>query len=327
MDSPPTLGAWGSEGPSCPPQAGHPQGAPASPERLIRAIVNSLGTKRAARDLQLRLLGWGQWSVEYPVCLQCRCCLDSGCPPHPTPQGQRGPRLIVYPELSVGRGRGGRSRLRLSLGFLLKIKRKEARKWQLVMEPPGKVGPGRVWEGAACGQPMGQRGLDGALGVRHPREQPPCRACSQAASPSAPPRPTMPHSHLGAQSRAPSCQLHEASASGSTTEPPGAATARTLEPPQDPRRPRDQSCVRAPPQAVPRAPAPQSQSRPAAPQQRTSPAPPLAKVPGDTGLKRLSTSLQQAWAKLWGRARPSPSPRRSGAPPVQPAPNGRPPQH
>ncbi|CAM2112494.1 unnamed protein product [Caretta caretta] len=122
-DSHPKLGAQGSEGPSCPPEAGHPQGAPASPEWLIRSIVKSLGTERAARDLQLRLLGWGPWSVEYPVCLQCCCCLEGTCPHHPTPQGPRGPRLVVYPQLRLGRGR---SRLHMSLGFLLRIKRKQA---------------------------------------------------------------------------------------------------------------------------------------------------------------------------------------------------------
>ncbi|CAM4540257.1 unnamed protein product [Caretta caretta] len=320
-DSHPKLGARGSEGPSCPPEAGHPQGAPASPEWLIRSIVKSLGTERAARDLQLRLLGWGPWSVEYPVCLQCCCCLEGTCPHHPTPQGPRGPRLVVYPQLRLGRGR---SRLHMSLGFLLRIKRKQACKWQLILEPPGKVGPGRAWEGAPCGQPRSQRGPGGALGVQHPREPPPCRACSQAARPSAPPRSTTPHSGLGAQRRAPSCQLHEGSASGSTTEPPGATAARAREPPRDPRPPRDQSCVRAPLRAVPGAPAPQSQSRPAAPQWGASPAPPLAQVPRDTGLKRLFPSVQQAWAKLWGRAKPRTSPQRSGGPVVQPAPSGRP---
>ncbi|CAM4528681.1 unnamed protein product [Lepidochelys olivacea] len=320
-DSHPKLGARGSEGPSCPPEAGHPRGAPASPKWLIRSIVKSLGTERAARDLQLRLLGWGPWSVEYPVCLQCCCCLEGTCPHHPTPQGPRGPRLVVYPQLRLGRGR---SRLHMSLGFLLRIKRKQACKWQLILEPPGKVGPGRAWEGAPCGQPRSQRGPGGALGVQHPREPPPCRACSQAARPSTPPRPTMPHSGLGAQRRAPSCQLHEGSASGSTTEPPGATAARAQEPSRDPRPPRDQSCVRAPLRAVPGAPAPQSQSRPAAPQRGASPAPPLAQVPRDTGLKRLFPSVQQAWAKLWGRAKPRTSPRRSGGPVVQPAPSGRP---
>ncbi|CAM5130597.1 unnamed protein product [Natator depressus] len=320
-DSHPKLGARGSEGPSCPPQAGHPQDAPVSPEWLIRSIVKSLGIERAARDLQLRLLGWGPWSVEYPVCLQCCCCLEGTCPHHPTPQGPRGPRLVVYPQLRLGRGR---SRLHMSLGFLLRIKRKQACKWQLILEPPGKVGPGRAWEGAPCGQPRSQQGPGRALGVQHPREPPPCRACSQAARPSAPPCPTTPHSGLGAQHRAPSCQLHEGSASGSTTEPPGAAATRAQEPPRDPRPPRDQSCVRAPPRAVPGAPAPQSQSRPAAPQRGASPAPPLAQVPRDTGLKRLLTCVQQAWAKLWGRAKPRTSPRRSGGPVVQPAPSGRP---
>ncbi|XP_043365842.1 proline-rich protein 36-like [Dermochelys coriacea] len=319
-DSHPKLGAQGSEGPSCPMQAGHPQGARASPEWLIRSIVKSLGTERAARDLQLRLLGWGQWSVEYPVCLQC-CCLEGTCPHHPTPQGQRGPRLVVYPQLSVGRGR---NRLHMSLGFLLRIKRKQACKWQLILEPPAKVGPGRAWEGAPCGQPRSQQGPGGALGVQHPKEPTPCRACSQATRPSAPPCPTTPHSGLGAQRRAPSCQLHEGSASGSTTEPPGAAAARAREPPRDPRPPREQSCVRAPPRAVPGAPAPQSQSQPSAPQRGASPAPPLAEVPRDTSFKRLFMSVQQAWAKLWGRPKPRTSHRRSGDPVVQPAPSRRP---
>ncbi|XP_075770675.1 proline-rich protein 30 isoform X2 [Pelodiscus sinensis] len=326
MDSHPMRGAQGSGGPSCPPPAEPSQGTPASPEWLIRSIVNSLGTERAAQDLQLQLLSWGQLSVEYPVCLQCCCCLERACPHHPAPQAQRSPRLVVYPKLSVGQGRGGHGRLRMSLGFLLKIKRKQASKWQLIQEPPSKVGPGRTMEGAPGGprQPTSQPGLKGAHGVQPPRGQPPCRTSSQAARPGAPRHPTTPHSSLGAmpllqgaQRRAAAFWLQEGSASDSTMELPGATTVRTSVPPQDPRRLRDPSCVHAPPQAALQAPAPQSQPQPAAPRRGASPTPAPRQPPRDTILKRLVSSVQRVCARLrgkgQGRAKASASLRRSGS--------------
>ncbi|XP_067406660.1 proline-rich protein 30 [Emydura macquarii macquarii] len=335
-DTHPTLEARGSEGPLPLPGAGPPPGASASPEWLARAIVRSLGPERAARDLQLRLLGRGRLSVEYPVCLPCGCCLEGGvCPQHPAPRGQRGPRLVVYPKLSVGGSQAGR--LRLSLGFLLKVKRKEARKWQLTAEPPSQLGLGTAWEEVpgGLGQPTKQQGPEGALGVRRPGEQPPCRACSQAARPRVCPCPAAPRSGpgvlpllqqeatgwAGAGSQAPFSQL--GSAAGSAVELPGAGKARPTEPRWDPRPPRTQSCaLRSPPSTATRTPVPRSQPRPAAAPRRAGSAPRPAPATADTVLQKLWVSVQRAWAKLWGRGKASVPPRRAGGLPVQPAPSG-----
>ncbi|XP_034277096.1 uncharacterized protein LOC117667662 [Pantherophis guttatus] len=95
---------------------------------LAHAIVESLDTEQATRDLHMCLAkglenGGSQPSVEYPVCLLCGRCAPY-CP-HPHPQ--HGPCLLVYPRLTVQEGE-----VYMNLGFLLKIKRHEASKWGLV---------------------------------------------------------------------------------------------------------------------------------------------------------------------------------------------------
>ncbi|KAM6459286.1 proline-rich protein 30 [Liasis olivaceus] len=101
---------------------------PPKPQCLAHAIVESLDTEQAIRDLHMCLAkglenGHSRPSVEYPVCLLCGRCTPY-CP-HPHPR--HGPCLLVYPRLSVQEGE-----VYMSLGFLLKIKRHEASKWGLV---------------------------------------------------------------------------------------------------------------------------------------------------------------------------------------------------
>ncbi|KAG8147447.1 hypothetical protein E2320_000155 [Naja naja] len=101
---------------------------PPKSQCLAHAIVESLDTEQATRDLHMCLAkglenGRSQPSVEYPVCLLCGRCAPY-CP-HPHPQ--HGPCLLVYPRLNVQDGE-----VYMNLGFLLKIKRHEASKWGLV---------------------------------------------------------------------------------------------------------------------------------------------------------------------------------------------------
>ncbi|XP_039201966.1 uncharacterized protein LOC120309134 [Crotalus tigris] len=102
--------------------------SPPKSQCLAHAIVESLDTEQATRDLHMCLAkglenGRSRPSVEYPVCLLCGRCAPY-CP-HPHPQ--HGPCLLVYPRLSVQDGE-----VYMNLGFLLKIKRHEASKWGLV---------------------------------------------------------------------------------------------------------------------------------------------------------------------------------------------------
>uniref|UniRef100_A0A8C5RFJ0 4Fe-4S ferredoxin-type domain-containing protein n=1 Tax=Laticauda laticaudata TaxID=8630 RepID=A0A8C5RFJ0_LATLA len=101
---------------------------PSKSHCLAHAIVESLDTEQATRDLHMCLAkglenGRSQPSVEYPVCLLCGRCAPY-CP-HPHPQ--HSPCLLVYPRLNVQDGE-----VYMNLGFLLKIKRHEASKWGLV---------------------------------------------------------------------------------------------------------------------------------------------------------------------------------------------------
>ncbi|XP_013912777.1 PREDICTED: uncharacterized protein LOC106541769 [Thamnophis sirtalis] len=102
--------------------------SPLKSQCLAHAIVESLDTEQATRDLYMCLAkglenGHSQPSVEYPICLLCGRCAPY-CP-HPHPQ--HGPCLLVYPRLSVQDGE-----VYMNLGFLLKIKRHEANRWGLV---------------------------------------------------------------------------------------------------------------------------------------------------------------------------------------------------
>ncbi|XP_059583561.1 proline-rich protein 30 [Alligator mississippiensis] len=143
------------EPPGTPPPAapGSPPAAVLGAEALARAIVQSLGERRAARDLQRRLSGPARLRVEYPVCLPCaRCCPDGPCPRHPLPHGRRGPRLVVYPRLRPGPG----PRLRLRLGFVLRLKRKQAAQWDLLPAPaPRPREPPPASKGQATGAAPG----------------------------------------------------------------------------------------------------------------------------------------------------------------------------
>ncbi|XP_070591018.1 serine/arginine repetitive matrix protein 2-like [Erythrolamprus reginae] len=101
---------------------------PPESQCLAHAIVESLDTEQATRDLHMCLAkglenGRSQPSVEYPICLLCGRCTPY-CP-HPHPQ--HGPCLLVYPRLNVQDGE-----VYMNLGFLLKMKRQEANRWGLV---------------------------------------------------------------------------------------------------------------------------------------------------------------------------------------------------
>ncbi|XP_036027098.1 proline-rich protein 30 [Onychomys torridus] len=120
------------------------------PEALAQALVLRVGHRRIARDLQLLFLQrlWlgttGQAPVvEYPICL---ACLQPRTPSCPTPKHKTGPRLLAFPQL-LPRAEGRESgRLRLGIGFGLRLPRGQAKALHLLPEkkrqearPPGEV--------------------------------------------------------------------------------------------------------------------------------------------------------------------------------------------
>ncbi|XP_042300902.1 uncharacterized protein LOC121918922 isoform X2 [Sceloporus undulatus] len=108
------------------PKAASPKDKLLAPS-LPFSIMESVDKEQAMRDLHMCLAqgletGRGRPYVEYPVCLQCGRCT----PFCPHPRSRHSPSLLVYPRLSVRKGK-----VHMSLGFLLKIKRHEADRWGL----------------------------------------------------------------------------------------------------------------------------------------------------------------------------------------------------
>ncbi|XP_029793964.1 LOW QUALITY PROTEIN: proline-rich protein 30 [Suricata suricatta] len=116
------------------------------PGALAQALVAHLGHHRIAHDLRLLLLQrlWLGTTgkapvVEYPICL---VCLKPRSPTCPIPRYKTAPRLLAFPQL-LPCAQGQKSgRLRLGIGFGLRLPRGQAKALHLLPERrPEEVGP------------------------------------------------------------------------------------------------------------------------------------------------------------------------------------------
>ncbi|KYO22461.1 hypothetical protein Y1Q_0003031 [Alligator mississippiensis] len=148
------------------------QGSPETPdlEELIEAIIDSSTTRQAICDLQYNLLvellnKYPSSSclsvegavVEYPICLLCYKCLESRC----THQGQHKtaalPKLVVFPTHLSIETQGNKRRMKMSLGFMLKLKRRQAQEWQITEGIMLKLNGRQCQEWQLTECPLGER--------------------------------------------------------------------------------------------------------------------------------------------------------------------------
>ncbi|XP_032705461.1 proline-rich protein 30 [Lontra canadensis] len=116
------------------------------PGALAQALVAHLGHRRIALDLELLLLQ-RMWLgrpgpapvVEYPVCL---VCLKPRSPSCPIPRYRTGPRLLAFLQLLPCAQGQESGRLRIGIGFGLRLPRGQARALHLLPERrPEAAGP------------------------------------------------------------------------------------------------------------------------------------------------------------------------------------------